>query len=52
MEYFQDTEVCFSPVLEFEETLTDPHFVAKKSYEYTEDRKHIIGFNLGIKQLD
>ncbi|HEY4539013.1 MAG TPA: CaiB/BaiF CoA-transferase family protein [Faecalibacter sp.] len=52
VDYFQDTEVCFSPVLEFEETLTDPHFVAKKSYEYTEDRKHIIGFNLGIKQLD
>jgi Predicted acyl-CoA transferases/carnitine dehydratase len=51
IEFFQDTEVCFSPVLEFEETLNNPHFVAKESYESTDDGKHIIGFNLGIRQI-
>lgn len=50
IDFFKDKEVCFSPVLEFEETLTDPHFIEKKSFEYSEVSGRVIGFNLGIKQ--
>lgn len=49
--FFEGSDVCFSPVLDFEETLSDVHFVAKESYKYTEDGEHIIGFNLGIREI-
>ena len=49
--FFEDTDVCFSPVLEFEETLTNKHFIAKNSFNYSDKSGNPIGFSLGIKEI-
>jgi len=49
--FFEGTDVCFSPVLEFEETLTDLHFIEKNSFTISVNSKKPIGFSLGIKEI-
>ena len=49
--FFKDVEVCFSPVLEFEESLSDSHLVAKNSFLVSEKSNLPIGFDLGIQML-
>ena len=51
IQFFQGADVCFSPVLEFEETLTNEHFSVKKSFEFSEKSGFPIGFSLGIKEI-
>lgn len=50
VQFFEGKEVCFSPVLSFEETLTDPHLVEKEVFIRSEKSGKPIAFELGIKQ--
>ena len=49
--FFGGTEVCFSQVLEFEETLHNDHLKEKNSFIISEKSELPIGFGLGIKKI-
>ena len=51
IDFFEGTDVCFSPVLEFEETLTNTHFNVKDSFKFSRKSGNPIGFSLGIKEI-
>ena len=51
IQFFDGTDVCFSPVLEFEETLEDIHFNRKEAFEISKQSGNPIGFSLGIKEI-
>ena len=51
IDFFEGTDVCFSPVLEFEETLTNTHFNVKNSFKFSRESGNPIGFSLGIKEI-
>ena len=51
IDFFEGTDVCFSPVLEFEETLTNTHFKVKNSFKFSRESGNPIGFSLGIKEI-
>ncbi|QBQ40499.1 CoA transferase [Sphingobacterium psychroaquaticum] len=51
LSFFEDYDICISPVLTVQETLEDPHFKARGIFQYDKDAKIPEGWHLGVRKI-
>jgi len=50
--FFGDYDLCISPVLSLEETLSDPHLTERKVFRFHEGSEIPHGWNLGVRKIE